>query len=83
MTNIYISFICSQAYNRNWNKVRKQLLEQMYHPVQWEQLMHILYQRDQGQDFPITYEVGPGMQLGTILKMVNRKAHSSYKAISV
>ena len=55
----------------------------MYKPVKWGQTMQTLYQRREGEGFPKTYEVGPGTQLGVILKMINRKAHESYTHIDV
>ena len=58
-------------------------MEHMYKPVKWEQTMQTLYQRREGEGFPKTYEVGPGTQLGVILKMINRKAHESYTHIDV
>lgn len=62
---------------------RRILAEHMWKPVKWEQIMHALYQRKVGMGFPQTYEVGPGNQLGVILKMINRKAHESYVHIEV
>ena len=61
----------------------KILMEHMYKPVKWEQTMQTLYQRREGEGFPKTDEVGPGTQLGVILKMINRKAHESYTHIDV
>ena len=58
-------------------------MSQIYKPVKWEQLMHTLYQRKGDMPFPNTYEVGPGKQLGTILRMVNNKAYASYQAVEV
>lgn len=58
-------------------------MEQIFKPVKWEQLTHTLYQRGDGKGFPKTYEVGPGTQLGSILKIVNNKAYHSYTSISV
>lgn len=45
--------------------------------------MHTLYQRPKDHAFPKTYEVGPGSQLGAILRMVNKKGYESYKSIDV
>uniref|UniRef100_T1GR44 Uncharacterized protein n=1 Tax=Megaselia scalaris TaxID=36166 RepID=T1GR44_MEGSC len=36
-----------------------------------------MYERKQGENFPRTFECGPGKSLNTILKQVNAKAHSS------
>lgn len=59
----------------------KLLTEQLYKPVKWEQTMHVLYSRPDGEAFPYTFEVGPGKQLGSILKMINVKAFSQYKNV--
>ena len=64
-------------------KIPKLLAEQIYKPVKWEQIMHVLYSRRQGEEFPSTYELGPGRQLGTLLRMTNSKAHEHYRAIEV
>ncbi|GAB0097538.1 Probable malonyl-CoA-acyl carrier protein transacylase, mitochondrial [Sergentomyia squamirostris] len=67
------SNIDGQRY-RNAEHVRKQLPRQITKPVRWEQTLHILYERAQGEHFPRTFEVGPGRALTTILKQVNAKA---------
>jgi len=59
------------------------MTEQIYKPVKWEQILHVLYERKQGNAFPRTYEVGPGRQLGALLKAVNRKAHLHYSSVEV
>uniref|UniRef100_A0A6J0UUC8 Malonyl-CoA-acyl carrier protein transacylase, mitochondrial n=1 Tax=Pogona vitticeps TaxID=103695 RepID=A0A6J0UUC8_9SAUR len=59
------------------------LVEQLVSPVKWEQTMHVIYERKQGISFPLTYEVGPGKQLGTILKSCNLKAWRFYKNIDI
>ncbi len=63
--------------------IKRMLARQVFSPVKWEQTMHVLYERKQHEHFPRTYELGPGKQLGSILKMVNMKAHNSYKNIDV
>ncbi|KAI1888104.1 hypothetical protein AGOR_G00181610 [Albula goreensis] len=63
--------------------VQKQLLKQLVSPVKWEQTLHTLYERRQGEDFPRTYEVGPGKQLGSTLQKCNAKAFKSYTHIDV
>ncbi|KAF7270115.1 hypothetical protein GWI33_016915 [Rhynchophorus ferrugineus] len=59
---------------RNANHIREQLPKQIVKPVKWEQLLHVVYERDPGEYFPQTYECGPGHSLKTILKQVNAKA---------
>ncbi|ESO98207.1 hypothetical protein LOTGIDRAFT_114671 [Lottia gigantea] len=57
--------------------------KQIIKPVKWEQTLHVLYARKAGENFPQTYEVGPGNQLGTMLKMVNFQAYKNYTNIPV
>ncbi|XP_073423806.1 malonyl-CoA-acyl carrier protein transacylase, mitochondrial [Dendrobates tinctorius] len=59
------------------------LSKQLVSPVKWEQTMHAIYERKQGTNFPRTFEMGPGVQLGTMLKICNLKAWRSYKSIDV
>ncbi|XP_067856177.1 malonyl-CoA-acyl carrier protein transacylase, mitochondrial [Heptranchias perlo] len=63
--------------------IQQLLVKQLVSPVKWEQTMHAMYEREQGTDFPDTYEVGPGNQLGTMLKNCNLKAWRFYKHIDV
>lgn len=62
---------------RNTQHIRKQLPKQIYKPVCWEQSLHIIYERPQGDHFPRTFECGPGKSLVTILNQVNKKAYES------
>ncbi|XP_018603114.2 malonyl-CoA-acyl carrier protein transacylase, mitochondrial isoform X1 [Scleropages formosus] len=64
-------------------QVRRLLAQQLVAPVCWEQTLHAVYERAQGQDFPCTYEVGPGRQLGSMLQKVNLKAFRSYAHVNV
>ncbi|XP_053320424.1 malonyl-CoA-acyl carrier protein transacylase, mitochondrial [Spea bombifrons] len=57
------------------------LLKQLVSPVKWEQTMHAIYERRKGNDFPRTYELGAGRQLGSILKGCNLKAWRFYRNI--
>ncbi|KAM9311484.1 malonyl-CoA-acyl carrier protein transacylase, mitochondrial [Gastrophryne carolinensis] len=59
------------------------LAQQLVSPVKWEQTMHAIYERRKGSHFPATYELGPGGQLGTILKTCNLKAWRSYSLVNV
>ncbi|XP_071958997.1 malonyl-CoA-acyl carrier protein transacylase, mitochondrial-like isoform X2 [Antedon mediterranea] len=63
--------------------IRKQLKRQVIMPVKWEQSMHEIYQRKPKDNFPVTVEVGPGNQLGTILKRNNVKAAQTYQTFDV
>lgn len=58
----------------NAKHIEHKLPQQIVKPVKWEQLLHIVYERKQGDKFPVTYEVAPGKTLTTILKQVNAKA---------
>ncbi|NXY22432.1 FABD protein, partial [Atrichornis clamosus] len=67
--------------------IQKLLVKQVVSPVLWEQTMHSVYERKQGTEFPYTYEVGPGNQLGailkqSILKQCNLKAWKQYKHVN-
>ncbi|XP_055913056.1 probable malonyl-CoA-acyl carrier protein transacylase, mitochondrial [Eupeodes corollae] len=62
---------------RNAEHIRKQLPKQIVKPVKWEQVLHMIYGRKQGTDFPRTFECGPGRGLNQILSKVNAKAHNS------
>lgn len=59
---------------RHIDRIEKLLPRQIVRPVKWEQLLHIIYERPQGDKFPRTFEVAPGNSLSTILKQVNAKA---------
>ncbi|KAJ7419374.1 malonyl-CoA-acyl carrier protein transacylase [Pitangus sulphuratus] len=61
--------------------IRKLLVKQVVSPVLWEQTMHSVYERKQGTEFPYTYEVGPGNQLGAILRKCNLKAWKQYRHV--
>ncbi|XP_052016118.1 malonyl-CoA-acyl carrier protein transacylase, mitochondrial [Apodemus sylvaticus] len=63
--------------------IRKLLGQQVVSPVKWEQTMHSIYERKKGMEFPSTFEVGPGQQLGSILKCCNRQAWKSYSHVDV
>jgi len=68
---------------RTIDSIRHQLMNQMWKPVRWEQTMHVLYGRRVGADFPRTFEVGPGKQLGFLLRQVNAKAYAQYDSVEV
>ncbi|XP_029455954.1 malonyl-CoA-acyl carrier protein transacylase, mitochondrial [Rhinatrema bivittatum] len=61
--------------------IHRLLVKQLVSPIKWEQTMHAIYERKQGTEFPQTYEVGPGKQLGTILKNCNLKAWKFYRHV--
>ncbi|KAL6460042.1 hypothetical protein MHYP_G00318010 [Metynnis hypsauchen] len=63
--------------------VQRQLAKQLVSPVKWEQTLHEIYERTQGQEFPHTYELGPGRQLGATLQKCNMKAFKNYTHIDV
>lgn len=68
---------------RSERYMRRVLLKQLVSPVKWEQLLHELYQRPEGTDFPHTYELGPGRQLGATLQKCNMKAYRKYMHVEV
>lgn len=63
--------------------IQKLLGQQLVSPVKWEQTMHAIYERRQGTAFPRTWEVGPGQQLGSILRSCNLQAWKSYDHVDV
>lgn len=63
--------------------VPKLLLRQVVSPVKWEQTMHAVYERKRGTEFPRTFEVGPGQQLGSVLKSCNLQAWKAYGHVDV
>ena len=68
---------------RSADQILRLLPQQIVKPVRWEQTMHILYERNKGQHYPLTYECGPGSSLKYILRMVNSKASAHCTSISV
>lgn len=62
---------------RSAGHILGQLPKQITRPVKWEQTLHNLYERKAGENFPRTFECGPGQGLKTILKQVNGKAWDS------
>lgn len=63
--------------------IRKLLVRQLVSPVKWEQTMHAVYERRRGTAFPQTFEVGPGRQLGAVLRSCNLQAWKSYRHVEV
>ena len=68
---------------RHPKHIRKLLAQQVVSPVKWEQTMHAVYGRRKGTGFPETFEVGPGKQLGSILKSCSLQAWRSYGHVEV
>ncbi|XP_051818237.1 malonyl-CoA-acyl carrier protein transacylase, mitochondrial [Antechinus flavipes] len=63
--------------------IQKLLVKQVVCPVKWEQIMHAIFERRKGTDFPQTFEVGPGKQLGAVLRNCNLKAWRAYSHVEV
>nr|XP_060634161.1 malonyl-CoA-acyl carrier protein transacylase, mitochondrial [Anolis sagrei ordinatus] len=76
------SNVNGQKYT-NSKQIQQLLVKQLVLPVKWEQTIHAIYERKKGTAFPCSYEVGPGKQLGAILKSCNLKAWKFYKNIDV
>ncbi|KAG9491243.1 hypothetical protein GDO78_006552 [Eleutherodactylus coqui] len=81
LVNVYCN-VDGKRY-RDASSIDKLLAKQLVSPVKWEQVMHAIYERRPGTDFPLTFEMGPGFQLGTILRLCNLKAWRLYKNIDV
>ncbi len=65
------------AYYKDKAHVLSQLPKQIYKPIKWEQMLHILYERDPGCNFPETVVCGPKNPLDEYLRQVNFKAARS------
>ncbi len=76
------SNIDGKAYVHS-KQIRRQLRRQVVEPVLWEQTLSEIYQRNKGEHFPRTFEVGPGKQLGAMLQRFNKKAFRSYYNVGV
>ncbi|XP_063784998.1 malonyl-CoA-acyl carrier protein transacylase, mitochondrial [Pseudophryne corroboree] len=81
LINVYCN-VDGKRY-RHATAIEDLLAKQLVSPVKWEQILHTIYERRQGTNFPMTLEMGPGIQLGTMLKICNFKAWKSYKNIDV
>lgn len=77
------SNVKADRYSNSSQEFLRLLRMHLIKPVRWEQIMHILYSRKKGEKFPHTYEVGPGKQLGTLLRMVNVKAFENYHNVEI
>ncbi|CAB3375776.1 Hypothetical predicted protein [Cloeon dipterum] len=71
---VYVHSNVDGKYYKNAKEIRKKLPQQIVRAVKWEQTMHILYERPTGENFPRSFECGPGKSLKPILKQVNSKA---------
>ena len=71
------------GYRYTLPQVGKLLTQQLTEPVRLEQTLHTVYSRPDGDDFPHTFEVGPGKQLGLFIRKTNRKAFANYESVSV
>lgn len=78
---IYVHSCIDGKVYKNADHILRQLPKQIIKPVKWEQLLHIMYERNKSQHFPKTFECSPGNSLITILKEVNARAWDT--AISV
>ncbi|XP_040271570.1 malonyl-CoA-acyl carrier protein transacylase, mitochondrial [Bufo bufo] len=81
LINVYCN-VDGKRY-RHASAMEDLLAKQLVSPVKWEQTMHAIYERKQGTNFPWTFEMGPGIQLGTMLRICNLKAWKFYKNIDV
>lgn len=58
-------------------EIRKLLIKQLTRPVRWEQILHHLYARPEGESFPRTFDVASNGTMKSILTRVNMKASIS------
>ena len=66
----------------NVSSIRQHLPIQVVRPVKWEQIIHNFLARPAKVNMPNIYEVGPGKQLGTLLRRCNGKGYQKYLNIS-
>ncbi|KAG8177563.1 hypothetical protein JTE90_026192 [Oedothorax gibbosus] len=59
------------------DQMKKKLAEQLCNPIEWEQIMHIMFERPQGEKFPNVYECGPGTSMKSMLKLNNNTAYKN------
>ncbi|XKL59886.1 hypothetical protein PGB90_000902 [Kerria lacca] len=62
------------CFYENQEQILRQLPKQIYKPIKWEQMLHILYERDLNCSFPETVICGPSNSLKNYLEGVNMKA---------
>ncbi|GIY31959.1 probable malonyl-CoA-acyl carrier protein transacylase, mitochondrial [Caerostris darwini] len=74
------SNVDGQVYT-NVKVIQEKLVKQLCEPVRWEQIMHILFERNKGTKFPNIYECGPGTSMKSILRMNNALAYNHCKNI--
>lgn len=68
---------------RGPNDILNKLPDQIVKPVHWEQTMHHIFSRDTKESMPNVYELGPGKQLGTLLRKCNGKAWTNYLTVDI
>ncbi|KRY40809.1 Malonyl-CoA-acyl carrier protein transacylase, mitochondrial [Trichinella spiralis] len=77
------SNVTGQPY-KSADEIAQNLADQISKEAKWEQIMHAIYDRPKSvTKFPKTYEVGPGNQLGKILRRINKKAAAEYANVGV
>lgn len=67
---------------RNLDDIRKKLPQQIYKPMMWEQMIHMLYKRPQNVEVPKTFTCGPGTSLKTMLRNINNRAACACEPIT-
>ncbi|CAB0041284.1 unnamed protein product [Trichogramma brassicae] len=72
-TTVYSNF-SGKVFSSNPKQMKKQIIKQIISPVKWEQIMHTMYSRPPGTEFPRTFDMGSKGMLKTILKNINAKA---------
>lgn len=65
----------------NEHSVKKFLIKQITHPVKWEQIMHSIYERAAGTDYPNTFDICSAGKMTAILRLTNGKAVASCTVI--
>ncbi|XP_065210788.1 probable malonyl-CoA-acyl carrier protein transacylase, mitochondrial isoform X2 [Planococcus citri] len=67
---------------RSPDDIRKKLPEQIYRPMQWEQMIQRMYKRSKDIEIPKTFTCGPGTSLKTMLRDINNRAACACEPIT-
>uniref|UniRef100_H2Y8M2 Malonyl-CoA-acyl carrier protein transacylase, mitochondrial n=1 Tax=Ciona savignyi TaxID=51511 RepID=H2Y8M2_CIOSA len=76
LINVYSNLTGKMYHGKK--DISKRLPNQVIYPVRWEQTMHSIFLRPEGIAMPTIYDLGPGNQLGTLLRSCNGKAWKKY-----
>jgi len=64
------------------SQIKQELSRQVVKPILWEATLSAMLSRDKSIPMPKIYEMGPGSQLGSLLKKCNGKAYQQYDCVN-